>query len=278
MQNFAQLFTVNQNKRMDGMVKENEQDVAVNAAPVAAPADASGVVAAPPAAETAMDAPAAEQAAETAPATESPTQDAVSPKLAVALRALHAIEQQLANVVRLIEEETGMRVPRAADLSVASTRNTGEFRERVHAPFELSASHPSDHRIVEGVFDGYRMMGGDGKGYSVPPNYASKSKMVEGDMLKLTITPKGTFIYKQIGPIERQRIVAALGFDQGLGEYFATHGTRKWNLIKASVTYFRGEPGDEVVLLAPKSTPSKWAAVENIIKKDVMGSDHGGLL
>ena len=47
-------------------------------------------------------------------------------------------------------------------------------------------------RIIEGVFDGENMIGPDGKQYSVPANYASKSKLVEGDILKLTITATGT--------------------------------------------------------------------------------------
>src|SRR3989344_3463282 len=59
--------------------------------------------------------------------------------------------------------------------------------------------------IIEGVFDGQNMVGPDGKLYSVPANYASKSKLVEGDLLKLTISPDGSFIYKQIGPVERER-------------------------------------------------------------------------
>ena len=47
---------------------------------------------------------------------------------------------------------------------------------------------------MEGVFDGQNMMGPDGKKYPVPANYASKSKLVEGDVLKLTISDDGSFI------------------------------------------------------------------------------------
>src|SRR5262245_39908864 len=61
-------------------------------------------------------------------------------------------------------------------------------------------------KIIEGVFDGQNMMGPDGKQYPVPANYASKSKLVEGDVLKLTIADDGSFIYKQIGPIERRKV------------------------------------------------------------------------
>ena len=49
-------------------------------------------------------------------------------------------------------------------------------------------------KIVEGIFDGQKMAGPDGKEYPVPANYASKSKLVEGDILKLTIADDGSFI------------------------------------------------------------------------------------
>lgn len=119
--------------------------------------------------------------------------------------------------------------------------------------------------IIEGVFDGENMIGPDGKQYSVPANYASKSKLVEGDILKLTITGRGTFVYKQIGPIERIRIIGEL--EKNSDDLFVVNSEgKRWKILPASVTYFKGKIGDEVVLLVPKAGESKWAAVENIIR------------
>ena len=56
----------------------------------------------------------------------------------------------------------------------------------------------SGDKIIEGIFDGEKMIGPDGQIYSVPANYASKSRLVEGDTLKLIITNRGAFIFKQI--------------------------------------------------------------------------------
>src|SRR5665213_1682775 len=53
-------------------------------------------------------------------------------------------------------------------------------------------------KVIEGVFDGQNMVGSDAKTYPVPANYASKSKLVQGDILKLTIADDGAFMYKQI--------------------------------------------------------------------------------
>ena len=124
--------------------------------------------------------------------------------------------------------------------------------------------------VVEGVFDGQVMMGTDGKQYPVPANYASKSKLVEGDMMKLTITPDGSFIYKQIGPAERKRVIGIVSQDD-LGNYVVIADGKAYRVLLASVTYFKAEPGDEVTLVAPKDIESVWGAIENLVKKGSIG-------
>lgn len=129
---------------------------------------------------------------------------------------------------------------------------------------EESAEDDESMKVIEGVFDGENMIGPDGKVYTVPANYASKSKLVEGDIMKLTITGNGTFVYKQIGPIDRDRIVGVLEKNKD-GNFFVTSNGKVWRVLTASVTYFKGEVGDEVVILVPKNGESKWSAIENIV-------------
>ncbi len=125
---------------------------------------------------------------------------------------------------------------------------------------------PRIEKVIEGVFDGERMIGADGKQYIVPVNYASKSKLVEGDLLKLSVTDQGTMIYKQIAPIDRLRLSAILE-KSATGDWTAAAGNRRFRVLPASVTYFKGEHGDEAVVLVPKTGESRWAAVEHIFKK-----------
>lgn len=126
----------------------------------------------------------------------------------------------------------------------------------------------SSAKIVEGVFSGDAMIGSDGERYSVPPNYASKSKLVEGDILKLTVTSDGRFIFKQIGPIARKRLVGELIMDPEHDEYWVVFENDKWRVLKASITYFKGESGDKIAILVPQDGPAKWAAVENVIREE----------
>ncbi len=123
-----------------------------------------------------------------------------------------------------------------------------------------------DGSVIEGTFDGQLMLGTDGKQYPVPANYASKSKLVEGDMLKLTITSDGTFLYKQIGPTDRRHLLGVVTQDEKGNYYVVAEGT-PYRILLASITYFRAEPGDEVAIVVPRDLPSQWAALESIIQK-----------
>lgn len=117
-------------------------------------------------------------------------------------------------------------------------------------------------KVVEGVFDGQNMVGSDGKTYPVPANYASKSKLVQGDILKLTIAEDGSFMYKQIGPIPRKQLVGIL--NQKDGHYFVEVGKKQYRVLLASVTYFKAKPGDQVSINVPEddSVDAEWAALE----------------
>lgn len=117
-------------------------------------------------------------------------------------------------------------------------------------------------KVIEGVFDGQNMVGSDAKTYPVPANYASKSKLVQGDILKLTIADDGAFMYKQIGPIPRKQVVGVL--NQKDGHYFVDAGTKEYRVLLASVTYFKAKPGDQVSVNIPEdeSVDAEWAALE----------------
>lgn len=116
-------------------------------------------------------------------------------------------------------------------------------------------------KVIEGVFDGQNMVGSDGKTYPVPANYASKSKLVQGDILKLTIADDGAFMYKQIGPIARKQVVGVLELKDG--HYFVTVKDKQYRVLLASVTYFKAKPGDQVSVNIPEEDANaEWAALE----------------
>ncbi len=167
-------------------------------------------------------------------------------QLQKALRMIESAEAALQNARKLLGEAG----PSKNQASRLDTSDSSAYQE-------------GESQIVEGVFDGQNMIGPNEKIYPVPANYASKSKIVEGDRLKLSILPNGTFLYKQIAPIEREHVKGTL--IQEDGQFKVLVEGKTYRVLLASVTYYKGDVGDEVTLILPKDHEAQWGAIEAII-------------
>lgn len=130
-------------------------------------------------------------------------------------------------------------------------------------------NHESDDgQVIYGNFDGYFMLGEDLKKYPVPLNYSSKSKLVPGDKLKLTITENGQLMYKLILPCERKHKKAVLSRDEEDTTKFIAITAEGENFVlnQAAVTFFKGRPGDEIYIITNKEGSGRYAAIEAVIK------------
>lgn len=174
-----------------------------------------------------------------------------SSKIALLKEILESAESSIRSAKQMLNEIIGQD----------GTSQFAKMAEKVGS----AKIHEGQQIIIEGVFDGQNMVGPDKKVYSVPANYASKSKLVPGDILKLTITEDGTFLYKQIGPVERKKIVGTLTFDDG--QYRVLAGGKSFKVLLASVTYFKADIGDRVTIIVPELEESEWAAIENVLPK-----------
>ncbi len=170
---------------------------------------------------------------------------------------INALRDMIVNAERTIQSAKAML------LQLEGKKKTGR-------PKKIEAD--GDGTVVEGTFDGQIMMGTDGKQYPVPANYASKSKLVEGDLLKLTITSDGSFIYKQISPIDRKHALGIVSQDES-GNYHVVVDGEPFRVLLASITYFRVEPGDEVAVVMPRNLESSWVAIENVLQKGSLNAN-----
>lgn len=171
-------------------------------------------------------------------------------QLLVVQEMLDAATASLKTARNLLSELTGIQ-----DVS----------RHKFAAKASEFGAYPLSGRVVEGIFDGQNMVDRAGQTYPVPANYASKSKLVEGDGMKLTITDEGKFIYKQIAPVERRTIVGVL--IQEDGQYKVLAEGRSYRVLLASVTFYRAEVGDQVTIILPKEGDAKWGAVDAVIPR-----------
>ncbi len=176
-------------------------------------------------------------------------------------------DDQLLVIQELIDSATNsLKTARnmLADLTGVEDVSRQRFATRASS---VPMSSTASGKVVEGIFDGQNMVDGEGQTYPVPANYASKSKLVEGDGMKLTITEDGKFIYKQIRPVDRRTVVGAL--IQEDGQYKVLAEGRTYRVLLASVTFYRAEVGDQVTIILPKDGDAVWGAVENVIPRQV---------
>lgn len=172
---------------------------------------------------------------------------------------IESAETSLRAAKQLLFEMTGDTAPTRSPRSKL-------VRKATSLDQESAANDGLGGNILEGVFDGQGMIGPDKRAYPVPANYASKSKLVPGDVLKLTIKEDGTFLYKQIKPVERKHIIGILTNDDGQYKVIGQNG-KSYKILLASVTYFRGQVGDRVTLIVPENDESEWGALENVLPK-----------
>lgn len=135
------------------------------------------------------------------------------------------------------------------------------------ATIALQSYVDEDMQVVEGLFDGYFMIGSDQKKYPVPLNYASKTKLVPGDILKLKILTDGKFIYKLIRPVERKHLRAVLSKTDDNKFIAVTDDSKTYFLNQAAVTFFKWKASDELYIVTNADGSGSFAAIEAIIKK-----------
>lgn len=120
-------------------------------------------------------------------------------------------------------------------------------------------------KVIIGAFDGQGMSDEGGEQYPVPVNYASKSKIVVGDKMKLTITPSGKFVYKQIGPVNRVNVLGPLTCEEG--QYKVLSAGKEYLILTASITFHKAMIGDEISILLPEGVDAKWGALDAVVPK-----------
>jgi long-subunit acyl-CoA synthetase (AMP-forming) len=77
--------------------------------------------------------------------------------------------------------------------------------------------------------------------------------------------------------VDTRKIIGTVMKD-GKDKYYVNAEGRRYNVLLASLTYFKAKEGDEVILVIPKEKVSNWAAVESIIteedRRDLMAQEE----
>ena len=117
-----------------------------------------------------------------------------------------------------------------------------------------------DQKTIEWVFDWEKMIDSDWFSHPIPANYISKSKLVEGDWLKLSVSDDWRFLYKQIKPAPRKHLSWILSLEDG--QYTIIANWKTYKVILAAVTYFKAWVWDRLAIIVPDNESAEWAAID----------------
>lgn len=148
-----------------------------------------------------------------------------------------------------------------------SKENEIDLNQEISMDTSWLHSYKDDsNKIIEWVFTWEEMLDSDKNQYPVPVNYASKSKLVQWDKLKLTIDQSGRMTYKQIAPIERETKSGLLVKEHGKYQVVADGET--YDVLTAAVTHFKAEIWDKLTIILPAGKSASFAAIEAVIPKE----------
>ena len=123
--------------------------------------------------------------------------------------------------------------------------------------------------VIYGVFDGQYMIGEDDYQYPVASNYASKSKLVEGDKMKLTIKNDGAYIYKILEEVERKTALGVIIVEGNTYKILVKDVSYK--ILPASISFMKTQfgvgVGDECIVLLPAKGDALWCAYDAVMPK-----------
>lgn len=174
-------------------------------------------------------------------------------KIQAIVDLLFSAEKSIKNAKKILQE-------------VLKEENISLWEWPVYDTSWLNSYEINNVKVIEGVFTGEDMLGVDKRKYPVPANYASKSKLVQWDRLKLTIDANGKMVYKQIQTIERETKKWILIKEKD--KYGVIVEGKTYHVLWASVSYFKAEVGDIVSVLLPKWKEATFAAIEMVLPKE----------
>lgn len=119
---------------------------------------------------------------------------------------------------------------------------------------------------VEGKYDGKYIIASDGSKHEVPSNYAAKSRLVYGDILKI-IEEDGKKVFKQIEKVARKNLEGVVTKKEGKWHVLTEAGSHL--LLDRAIEFNQVKLKDLIDVVLPESNLSApFAAFNKVVKSE----------
>ncbi|MCX6783519.1 MAG: hypothetical protein NT141_00385 [candidate division WWE3 bacterium] len=157
-------------------------------------------------------------------------------------------------------------INQALQQSAASLATAKTLMKELEDSLSEFLPSPKDLPGIIGKFDGTYLVTDDNQKFQVPENYASKSKLVYGDTLKMIEGAEGA-TFKQIERVKRTILSGILAKKDGKFVVLTSDGSH--NLIPAAVSFHHGQEGDEARVIVPEEHRNcSFATLDEIPTRD----------
>jgi hypothetical protein len=193
-------------------------------------------------------------------------------KIETILSLLEICESNLKNAKTLLAQ------CQSGDIVYRSPTNVTSYINPNNSNFQISQGN-EDFEFVEGYFDGENMIGDNGKIYTVPQNYASKSQLVVGDKMKWSLVKDSFDGYKEVfkltQPVLREKVIGKFVIEGNNYGAMVDGYPQLIKILKASATFAMKNLGlaigGKVAIYVPKSGSSSnanWGAFINVVNSN----------
>ncbi len=195
-------------------------------------------------------------------------------KIDTILSLIEICESNLKNVKSLLSQYAGGDI-------IYKNNSTNSYNNPNNSTYQNNSNYiGGDVESVEGHFDGENMIGDNGKNYTVPQNYASKSQLVVGDKMKWSLVKDAFDGYKEVfkltQPVLREKVIGKFIIEGNNYGAMVEGYPHIIKILKASATFAIKNLGlaigGKVALYVPKSgTPSlnsNWGAFISVVNSN----------
>ncbi|GAB4141433.1 MAG: hypothetical protein Fur0024_3600 [Patescibacteria group bacterium] len=182
-------------------------------------------------------------------------------KLKLILALISSIEGELESIKKMISVLSSEKKSDESE-SILNLENNDNKNIKI-SNFSPESELEEGENSIFGIFDGGFLKAENGKIYPVNPNYASKSRLVYGDRLKMIVQKDGKIAFKPVELVERRWVIGELM--QENGEYKVICDGVVYNILFASVTFYKAKPGDKLSIILPKEGKSPFATIDSIL-------------
>ena len=111
------------------------------------------------------------------------------------------------------------------------------------------------YKKTTGIFDGQNVVDEEGIEYEVNTNYASKSKLIDGDKMIVIIYANGDLRFKTHSPVARTTFIGKITAEGTVID----ESYREYRVIPSSIAYYRLQEGD--IVACETGLNCAWAAI-----------------